>query len=103
MLSGEASILKLVDSHPVIDSILYCPKTKNIYFLQTSKSKYDRHIKKIDNLQDVFGKTTVITIPSEIKTSKIETHYKNKLVLQIPILYTAHVLRQNLQIQGCLF
>lgn len=26
MLSGEASILKLVDSHPVIDSILYCPK-----------------------------------------------------------------------------
>lgn len=68
-------LLKLYEGHPVIDYVLYetQKKSKNIYFIQTSKSLYSKHGKKIDNLNDLLGMTP--TCPIQYKEKTIKDHY----------------------------
>ncbi len=75
--SKQPVLLKLCDGHPVIDHILYSSTTKTVYWLQTSKSHYSSHSKKITNLQDTFGLTK--TCPQNLKEEKIEPYYLQEI------------------------
>ena len=74
----DVSILKLVDNHPVIDSILFDGVTKIMYFLQTSKSTYGAHNTQKKNLTDKFRQTTNISIPDHLKDTQIGKHYRSQ-------------------------
>ena len=79
MLSAVgASVLRLVENHPVIDSIVFDSTTKLMYVVQTLTFKYANHEKKISDLSsDNFGLSTNINVPQHLKTVKILDHYNS--------------------------